>query len=54
LEWSGWFPFIVSLLFLVTVVYFTKESAMGLWYFCVTSFWHAVALASKNMNGYKA
>ena len=50
LQWEGWLPFVISCLITIIVVYFTKESSMGLWYFCVTSFWHAMTLASKNVN----
>ena len=50
LKWEGWLPFTISCVIMATVTYFTKESAMGLWYFVVTSFWHIATLGTKNIN----
>ena len=47
IQWIGWIPFIVSLIITGTVVYFTYDSSIGLWYIGVSLFWHGVTLSTK-------
>ena len=50
IQWIGWIPFIISLIITGTVVYFTYDSPIGLWYIGVSLFWHGVTLSNNKKN----
>lgn len=47
MKWIGWGPYIFSLVISSVVVYFTFQSPIGLWYFCICCFSYGVALSTK-------
>tara|TARA_R110000868_G_scaffold398317_2_gene671434 strand:- start:2539 stop:2811 length:273 start_codon:yes stop_codon:yes gene_type:complete len=49
-QWAGWIPYISSLIISSTVVYFTYQSSIGLWYLGVSLFWHGVTLSNNKNN----
>lgn len=47
MKWDGWIPFLLSLMLSSIVVYFTFQSSIGVWYFCICCFWYGVMLSIK-------
>lgn len=50
IQWVGWIPYFSSLIISGTVVYFTYQSSIGLWYLGVSLFWHGVTLSTRKKN----